>query len=67
MKFSIGIAKRLKVAAAVLVVGMVPVVIKALESATGFDIPGVWEQSWNDWVIAILAGVGVNYTDNVNV
>jgi hypothetical protein len=65
MNFSVGIAKRLKVAAAVLVVGMLPVLLKAFEAGTGINIPGEWEQSWTDWVLAALAGVGVNYTDNV--
>jgi hypothetical protein len=60
------IAKRFKAAAAVLIVGLLPVIVKAIEAGTGFDIPGAWEQSWNDWVLALLAGIGVNYTDNLN-
>lgn len=60
------VARRLKAATAVLVVGLLPVLIKAIEAGTGFDIPGAWEQNWNDWVLAFLAGLGVNYAENQN-
>lgn len=59
------IAFRLKAAAAVLIVGLFPVFIQAAEAATGFDIPGKWETEWNQWILAWLAGLGVNYADNV--
>jgi hypothetical protein len=61
------LASRFKVVAAVFLVGMVPVIVKSIEVGTGFDIPGGWESSASDWVVAILAGVGVNYAENVKV
>jgi hypothetical protein len=59
------IAARLKAFAAALIVGALPVVIKAFETSTGFDIPGSWEISWQTLVQAWLAGLGVNYIANV--
>ena len=51
---------RLKAAAAVLVAGLGPLLIKTAEAGTGFDIPATWEA----WLIAFLAGIAVNYTTN---
>jgi hypothetical protein len=59
------ISKRLKAAAAVLVVGLFPVLMKAVETGTGIDIPGAWEADLQHWFVALLAGIGVNYTNNV--
>ena len=64
-KFSEFFAERLKAFFATLIVGMLPQLISAVEKATGFDIPGQWETSFTTWVLAILAGIGVNYTVNV--
>lgn len=59
------IAARLKAFAAAVIVGVLPVVVKAFETATGFDIPGAWEVTWQTLIVAWLAGMGVNYMDNV--
>ena len=59
------LSKRFKAVAAVFVVGMVPVLIKAIEVGTGFDVPGAWELQATDWVTAVLVGLGVNYAENV--
>lgn len=59
------LSKRFKAVAAVFLVGMVPVAIKAIEVGTGFDVPGAWEIQVSDWVTAALVGLGVNYAENV--
>lgn len=64
--FSKFLAKRFKAAAAVLIVGLLPVAIKAIEAGVGIDIPGDWEIEAQNWVIAFLAGIGVNYAENLN-
>lgn len=57
--------KRLKAAAAVFIVGLLPLFISAVEASTGFDVPGKWEVDLKDLVLAWLAGMGVNYAVNV--
>lgn len=59
------LAFRFKAVAAVFIVGLIPVAIKAFETGTGIDIPGDWEISFANWVTALLAGIGVNYAENV--
>ena len=62
--FSDFIAARFKAFFATLVVGFVPQLIIAVEQATGFDIPGKWEADITNWLLAIFAGLAVNYTVN---
>lgn len=54
------ILQRAKAFASVLAVGIVPVLITAAESASGFDIPASWEA----WLLALVTGLVVHQTPN---
>ncbi len=54
------ILQRAKAFAATLAVGLVPVVIAAIEKATTFDIP----TSWEAWALALVTGLVVHQVPN---
>jgi uncharacterized metal-binding protein len=63
--FSDFFSARLKAFFAAFVVGFVPVIVKAFETGFGVDIPGTWEANLQTWLLALFAGLTVNYTSNV--
>lgn len=54
------ILQRAKAFVAAVAVGIVPVVIKAAETASGFDIPA----SWEGWLLLAVTGLVVHQTPN---
>jgi hypothetical protein len=54
------ILERAKAFAALLAVGLVPVIIKAAEAASSFDIPASWEA----WLLAAVTGLIVHQVPN---
>ncbi len=54
------ILQRAKAFVAALSVGLVPVVIHATETASGFDIPA----SWETWLLLAVTGLVVHQTPN---
>jgi hypothetical protein len=62
--FSDFVAARFKAFFAALVVGFTPAVIKAFETSFGVDIPGSWEANFQTWLLALFAGLTVNYVSN---
>ena len=54
------ILQRAKAFVAALAVGIVPVIITAAETATGFDIPASWEA----WILLAVTGLVVHQTPN---
>jgi hypothetical protein len=54
------ILSRAKAFIAALAVGVVPVVISAAESASGFDIPASWEA----WLLMLVTGLAVYQVPN---
>lgn len=55
--------QRAKAFVAALAVGIVPVLISALESASGFDIPS----SWEGWLLLAVTGLVVHQVPNKTV
>lgn len=52
---------RLKAFFAVAIIGIATAILKAVESAAGFDIPLEYETA----ILAVITGWTVNYTSNV--
>jgi hypothetical protein len=57
------ILQRAKAAAAILAAGIGPLLIKAVETASGFDVPTSWEL----WLTALLTGLIVHQVPNKTV
>ncbi len=54
------ILQRAKAFAAVFATGMVPVLVKAVEQASGFDVPATWEA----WILVTVTGLVVHQVPN---
>jgi hypothetical protein len=62
--FSDYFAARFKAFFGAFVVAFVPTLITAFETSFSIDIPGTWETGIQNWILALLAGLTINYVAN---
>jgi hypothetical protein len=63
--FSTFFAERFKAFFAAAAVALIPALIKAFETTMNIDVPGAWESNIQQWFLALITGVVVNYTSNI--
>jgi hypothetical protein len=63
--FSTFFAERFKAFFAAASVALIPALIKAFEATFNIDVPGAWESNIQQWFLALITGVVVNYTSNI--